>query len=281
MTESTIATFRVDGEPVSKSRARFTKRGSKTFAYTPQKTLDGERAVARAFRAATDYTPNDPEAAYAVEAEFFNGTRQRRDVDNMVKLVLDGLNKVAWEDDNQVIQISAKKHYVLKTEAHTLVTVKRVGSLNPPTAPCKRCGTPFKTYQSWMNDPSSKKFCSRECGYAYRIEQRERTCQHCGGSFLMWGPTAETKFCSRECSDHHRRMDVTCNYCGKAFTVQRSAKAKKHHCSPECLRAANKERRSQRFPGTCGICGGGTTRKEYVRCNPCKLANAKPTGKPK
>ena len=131
-----IASFTVDGEPVSKSRARFTKRGSKTFAYTPEKTKAGEERVAWTYRSLAKGVPSDPEIAYRVEMHFFNGTRQRRDVDNMVKLILDGLNGVAWVDDNQVTQIEARKSYVTKAEARTEVRLYKVGSLNPPKRKC-------------------------------------------------------------------------------------------------------------------------------------------------
>jgi len=121
-----IAEFEVPGEPVSKSRARFTKRGSKTVAYTPQKTKDGELRVAWAFRQACarlSLNPTDREIAYRVESEFHSGTRQRRDVDNMTKLILDGLNGVAWVDDNQVLEIESCKRYVPRKSARTVVRV--------------------------------------------------------------------------------------------------------------------------------------------------------------
>lgn len=35
------------------------------------------------------------------------------DVDNLAKSFLDGLNKVAWEDDRQVMKLQISKHYVL------------------------------------------------------------------------------------------------------------------------------------------------------------------------
>ena len=133
-----IAEFSVPGEPVSKARARFTRQGR---TYTPEKTKTGEERMARAFRAACKSTPTDPEIAYRVEAHFLNGTRQRRDIDNMTKLILDGLNGVAWVDDNQVTELEARKSYVPAADARTDVRVFEVGRLDPPKAPCIRCGT--------------------------------------------------------------------------------------------------------------------------------------------
>lgn len=279
-TPKLVAAFTVDGEPVSKSRARFTKRGSKTFAYTPEKTKAGEERVAWTYRSAVKGSPTDPEIAYRVEAHFFNGTRQRRDVDNMVKLILDGLNGVAWIDDNQVTQIEARKCYVVRSEARTEVRVFEVGRLEPPKQPCLRCGREFRTYASWRDDPAGRKYCSQECARAHRVERKGRTCEECGEPFLAWGETRETRFCSRACADESRRAEVDCDGCGETFTKQRCHVRKRNYCSTECQQESAKKRRSKHYPGTCQSCGAGTTRKEYTRCNACRLAGA-PSGKPR
>ncbi|MCW2899302.1 MAG: RusA family crossover junction endodeoxyribonuclease, partial [Streptosporangiaceae bacterium] len=83
-----VARFTVDGEPVSKARPRFATKGSKNQTYTPQKTRDAEQVVAWKFRAtAPGHKPNS-EHTYGVTALFVSGTRHRRDVDNMLKLIL-------------------------------------------------------------------------------------------------------------------------------------------------------------------------------------------------
>lgn len=238
-----IASFAIDGEPVSKSRARFTKRGSKTFAYTPEKTKAGEERVAWAYRASVKGVPSDPEIAYRVEARFFNGTRQRRDVDNMVKLVLDGLNGVAWIDDNQVTQIEASKSYVAKADARTEVRVYEVGRLEPPKQPCLRCGKDFRTYESWKSNPNGKKYCSPECAYAHRVERRERVCQQCGEKYHHRGPGATSRFCSNECLHESGRADFECSVCGKQFRAQKNLRRRKHvFCSSACTEAFHEER---------------------------------------
>ena len=85
-----VAEFEVPGEPVSKARARFSRQNGKTVAYTPERTKTGEQRIAIAYRAAGGRRCRDTETAFAVHADFLNGTMQRRDVDNMLKLVLDG-----------------------------------------------------------------------------------------------------------------------------------------------------------------------------------------------
>lgn len=276
-----VAEMVIKGEPVSKARARFTKYGSKVQTYTPEKTRTAEDVLAVTYRKTARRPPAPAPTAFRVEMEFYNGTRQRRDVDNMVKLVLDGLNRVAWEDDNQVLQIEASKHYVTKAEAHTIIRVYEIGSLNPLTAKCLHCGSDFKTYESWLNDPKGKKYCTIDCAYAARRAARERVCEQCGAPFLATGPMRETKYCSRKCQSEAGRAVVECARCGASMTIQRCHVRPSNYCSSECMLDAQRERRSKRMPGRCEVCGGGTTRKEYRRCNPCKLAGLKPSGKPK
>lgn len=45
--------------------------------------------------------------------ERFNGAvhRSKPDIDNMVKGCFDSLNKIAWQDDNQVYEVHARKLY--------------------------------------------------------------------------------------------------------------------------------------------------------------------------
>ena len=276
-----VSNFSISGEPISKSRARFTNRGSKTVAYTPQKTKDGEHRIALVYRSGTKGIPTDNEVAFRVEAEFHCGTRQRRDIDNMVKLVLDALNGVAWVDDNQVLEVEASKSYTAKESAHTTVRVYEIGRLSPPKAPCIRCGTEFRTYDSWKNNPGGKKYCSRECAYAHRVEQRKRACKECAAEFLAWGATHETKYCSRECLSASKRATVRCTHCDVEFTKQRCHVRKSNYCSEQCQATAAKIRRTKYMQGQCRICGAGTTRKEYTRCNACRLAGKTPAGAPR
>lgn len=269
-----IAAFTVTGEPVSKARARFTNYGSMVRAYTPQRVKDAEQGIAWAFRAAGGRFEPDKEVTFAVEATFHNATRQRRDVDNMLKLVLDGLNGIAWVDDTQVVDILGRKRFVgEKDEACTEVAVYRVGHLERITAPCLNCGQRFATYRSLKD---RVKFCSKECREAYRIARRQRVCEQCGADFLAHGPTNRTRFCSRECKAANARTVIDCKVCGTAFEQYKSWVEARPYCSQECVkenaRIAAKLRRSKTFPGTCSICGAGTTRKEYRRCNPCKLS---------
>ena len=109
--------FTVEGEPMVKARPRVTRSG---HTYTPKTTVDAEKRVREAF----EVTGCEPFSnAVGVELAFFQGTRARKDIDNMEKLVLDALNGVAWVDDVQVNVILARRVYTVKDRARTVVRI--------------------------------------------------------------------------------------------------------------------------------------------------------------
>lgn len=114
-----IVSFEVPGEPVSKERPRVV--AGRTF--TPTKTKDAEWLIAWAYLA--ERAGGSMDGSFKVACEFHCGTKRRRDVDNMLKLVLDALNGVAYDDDHQVVEVSAIK--VLS--AHTPRTIVRIEQL--------------------------------------------------------------------------------------------------------------------------------------------------------
>lgn len=278
-----VARFTVPGEPVSKARARFTKRGSKVVAYTPEKTKVGEMRMAAAFRAAGGKKDSSKESTFGVSATFHHGTHQRRDVDNMLKLVLDGLNDVAWLDDTQVVEVAGRKRYAgSRNLAHTEVVVYRVGVIHRRTTPCGWCGKEIKTYESWV----TRRFCDATCREASKKARRDEarrergaraiTCEACGTTYHSTAKTPR-RFCSNACANAGGRVEIPCAVCSTPFTQYKSwAETGRVYCSPDCAKVHNAEvarrRRTGKFYGTCAICGAGTTRKEYQRCNPCKLA---------
>lgn len=117
--------FWVEGKPQGKGRARITKWG----AYTPQKTVDYENDIRASF---IDQCPkfhiSDKPLNIKIEAYFkvpdsFSKNKKKLvedgcilptkkpDIDNIAKVVLDALNKVAYYDDTQVIQLTVEKKY--------------------------------------------------------------------------------------------------------------------------------------------------------------------------
>lgn len=119
--------FRVVGDPVGKGRPRFnTKTGR---AYTPDKTAHYENLVKISFQNA--YPKHDlitgaidlTILAYFSIPRSWSKKRQNLaldgkihktsspDADNITKAICDGLNKVAWKDDSQIIALKVYKEY--------------------------------------------------------------------------------------------------------------------------------------------------------------------------
>ena len=95
----------IPGSPVSKERARQGRNGR---FYTPSKTRNAEAVVVAYVRQCNPGLQVDEVSLFRVNVVFHTATRRRRDIDNMLKLLLDALNGVVWHDDSQVRDVSMK-----------------------------------------------------------------------------------------------------------------------------------------------------------------------------
>ncbi len=220
-----------DGEPVSKSRARFTKRGSKTFAYTPEKTKAAEERIALLARSQIRGAP-DGEQAFGVFAKFFCGTWQRRDVDNMLKLVSDALTGVVWDDDSQVSEMAAAVQRGVD-DPRTYVLVYRTNARRPPTRPCRVCQKPVRQHKSQPNN-----YCSKQCSYVGQQKRVTFACVQCGSEYWVKESAAskvKTPLCSQSCREKHTKITRPCGSCGKPVVRSRS-EIRKHvfYCDHIC-----------------------------------------------
>lgn len=84
--------------------------------YTPEKTRLAEKKIGEAWDGpcftcpVSVYVHVDAEgAAIIVEPHEDPKSKLRGDLDNYVKTLLDGLNGIAWDDDRQVVKITAVK----------------------------------------------------------------------------------------------------------------------------------------------------------------------------
>jgi Holliday junction resolvase RusA-like endonuclease len=135
-TKTMSIAFTVPGRPAGKMRPRFARIGGFTRAYQPRTDAEREKLIARAYRqAASDVPPYAGPAAVAVEAIFTPPASwprkrldnpgfmmSRPDGDNILKLILDALNGVAYVDDSHVIRKTVAKRYGDRDE--TRVTVE-------------------------------------------------------------------------------------------------------------------------------------------------------------
>ena len=113
----------IPGSMRGKQRARVTRFG----AYTPKETVAAENAIGFAARAAgvpvlagpvvlsVQVVVEPPKSwpkkqrAAAIDGQRYPTVKP--DLDNVVKLIGDALNGIAWNDDQQIVQVAAGKKY--------------------------------------------------------------------------------------------------------------------------------------------------------------------------
>lgn len=124
------------GKPQPKERPRVYKG----HGITPTRTKNYEAMIARAWAAEH---PEQLSGDLRVEIRFFMPTpiswsKQKKeraergiirpsvrpDIDNLVKIILDGLNGVAFMDDKQVVELTAAKYY--SAEPRTVILVEEI-----------------------------------------------------------------------------------------------------------------------------------------------------------
>jgi len=96
------------GDPVAHERPRKGRFGK---FYTPSKTRNYKEALSWEIRLKIkhlDYK-DKPESFYGLQAIFYRSTRQRIDVDNLLKTVLDSITQSGfWSDDTKVHEVAAR-----------------------------------------------------------------------------------------------------------------------------------------------------------------------------
>ena len=120
------AEFEVPGEPKGKGRPRFSTKTGRAF--TPQNTLYYENLIGFQYKITNKdkYCENPLEIRitcfYTIPKSFSKKKRElaldglirptkKVDIDNVAKIILDGLNKIAYRDDSQVVTLIVKKFY--------------------------------------------------------------------------------------------------------------------------------------------------------------------------
>lgn len=123
-----VVRFTIPGEPKGKGRPRFARQGNFVRTYTPEATAVYENKVAFFYAAnckklmfegavsltLTFYFPipkstSKKQRALMLERKVYH--TKKSDLDNCVKAVTDGLNRIAFADDSQVAELHAVKLY--------------------------------------------------------------------------------------------------------------------------------------------------------------------------
>lgn len=122
--------FTVLGEPQSKGRPKFSRQGKFVKTYTPDKTVLYENLVKTEYLrqcSGQRFVDKEPlemriKAYYAIPASASKKRQQameageirpvkRPDADNIIKVVADSLNQLAYHDDAELVRVSLAKYY--------------------------------------------------------------------------------------------------------------------------------------------------------------------------
>jgi Holliday junction resolvase RusA-like endonuclease len=117
---SQLLTFEVPGPVVPKERPRFSKH-----AYTPKRTRDYERHVqVTAMVALEEWRVGgrhwNGALRFALDVKVYMPDRRKRDLDNCFKSISDALNKLLYNDDEQLDELHVFRYLDI---AHPRVVV--------------------------------------------------------------------------------------------------------------------------------------------------------------
>lgn len=261
----------VAGDPQSKQRPRLGKGGR---VYTPKATESAEEHIGWAVKRAMRGQCSE-DTAFGIRVVFHCASWQRRDVDNMLKLVADACTGIVWKDDSQVTEMAARVIRGCDSGA-TELTVYRLDDPLFPTSDCDHCGEPYRVYESTRG---SRRFCSRECMADFRRKPRHHVqCDACGKGLVRTGNQVKRAptglfYCDRTCAAVPRSVELECNRCGATFRRPRSIARRNAnaYCTEECRADYWREHRRARSRGVCKDCGGPTSKKSYERCQACAI----------
>jgi Holliday junction resolvase RusA-like endonuclease len=149
-----VVVIEVPGVPVAKGRPKFARigkgAGSFVTTYSPSKTVHYEDLLRFAAKAAMNGAPLISCAVrmavtvkLPVPASYSNKKRiaclagdirpaKKPDIDNFIKIAMDGLNCVVFCDDNQVVELYAFKQYH-ETPSLSIVVQELAGHSNERT----------------------------------------------------------------------------------------------------------------------------------------------------
>jgi len=135
-------TLEVPGECVAQGRPRFSRRGNFVHTYDPEKSrkykslvaisakqvmLGREMLIGKLAMSVEVYRMPPKSMSKKKRAEALAGKIRpvtRPDIDNYLKGIKDALNKVVYNDDSQIVEVTASKFY--GDPARTIIFVKEL-----------------------------------------------------------------------------------------------------------------------------------------------------------
>ena len=120
--------FEIAGEPMGKQRPKFSRAGNYVRTYTPKETVNYEQWVKMCYKqAGGEHLGTGPITIgigiyYKIPKSFSKKKRQQAlerkivptvkpDCDNVLKIICDSLNGIAYEDDKQIAYVYITKYY--------------------------------------------------------------------------------------------------------------------------------------------------------------------------
>ena len=138
-----MITFTVLGSPQGKGRPKSSRRGDRTITYTPEQTVLYENLIKTEYRAQcglhrfADGANLEmvivayyaiPKSASKKQKALMLADRVRPtkkpDADNVIKVVADSLNEIAYRDDAQIVRVSMDKLYA--EQPRLVVTIQEI-----------------------------------------------------------------------------------------------------------------------------------------------------------
>lgn len=134
--------FTIPGCPIAKGRPRFSRQGTFVRTFTPEKTCRYEQLVQLSFMQADQpklngavrvkilaYFPIPKSASkkkqkMMAEGEIRHTTKP--DGENVSKAILDALNKMAYDDDSNIVELHIEKWY--SEEPRAEITIEEIGT---------------------------------------------------------------------------------------------------------------------------------------------------------
>jgi len=156
--------FVLPGVPVAKARPRMTRSG---HTFTPARTVNAEQELCFRLNAAGVLRSGPETGTVALALRFYLPGHGGGDLDNYVKLILDGFNRAGvWADDAQVTSLRAELRVDAENPRTLIVLAEHSsGVLRGPVGEktCEGCSATFPARPS-----SKQRFCSRSCAGAAR-----------------------------------------------------------------------------------------------------------------
>ena len=258
----------IPGDPQSKSRPRFAGH-----VYTSKKTRRAQEVFAWEIRAAYPALVPNRSHDLGVSLAFFRKTRQRIDIDNLLKLALDACTGLLWGDDVQVIEITSR---LIRgdEDPRTELCVYTIGDSYQTT--CQICDTLLPSRARDIYRAGATRFCSKTC---YDVAQRKGQyvfCHTCKARLYRQNDKLQQKrwFCSAACRTRASQAEKLCRFCQKPFMLSHHLMRHRSFCSLACRTSWHDAQRApSQQPAQCPTCHAPSAvrRGAPLRCFSCYL----------